>query len=134
MELILVRHGEPRWVVEGRNRNDPELTERGHAQAARAAARLADPHAEPGDGPVDRLWVSPARRARETCAPIAAALGLAPVTHDWLTEMKMPPDWDDRPIEVVEAAFAERHHKPRSEWWDAMPGAEPMGAFHDRVA
>src|ERR1700754_3376856 len=74
VELILVRHGEPLWVVDGKNRNDPELTERGHAQAARVATRLADPEVEPADGPVDVLLGSPARRAQETCAPIAAAL------------------------------------------------------------
>lgn len=134
MELILVRHGEPLWVVDGRNRNDPELTERGHAQAARVAARLADPEHEPADGPVDALLVSPARRAQETCAPIAEALGLRPTTHDWLVEMGMPDDWDDHPIEVVEAAFAQQQSRPRAEWWDGLPGAETMRAFHDRVA
>lgn len=134
MELILVRHGEPMWVVDGKNRNDPELTPRGHAQAARVAARIADVELEPADGPVDHLLVSPARRAQETCAPIARALGLTPVTHDWLTEMKMPPDWDDQPIEVIEAAFADQRHRPRVDWWDGLPGAETMGDFHERVA
>lgn len=134
MELILVRHGEPLWVVDGRNRNDPELTERGHAQAALVAARLADPEVDPVDGPVDHLLVSPARRAQETCAPIATALGLEPATHPWLVEMGMPDDWDDQPIEVVEAAFAAQRSKPRTEWWDGLPGAETMQDFHDRVS
>jgi broad specificity phosphatase PhoE len=133
MELVLVRHGEPRWVVDGRNRNDPELTERGRAQAARVAARLADPAAPPCDGPVDRLLVSPARRAKETAAPIAAAVDREPVTHDWLIELQMPDAWDDGPIEVVEATFAQQRGLPRESWWDGIPGAETLRAFHDRV-
>jgi probable phosphoglycerate mutase len=134
MELVLVRHGEPRWVVDGRNRNDPELTERGRAQAARVARRLADPRADPLDGPVDHLLVSPARRAEETAAPIARALHTFPDTHDWLVELKMPDDWDDQPIEVVEAAFAQQRTKTREQWWDGLPGAESLHDFHQRVA
>ena len=40
MELILVRHGQPAWTTpDGKGRNDPGLTELGHAQAKEAAAR-----------------------------------------------------------------------------------------------
>lgn len=133
MELVLVRHGEPRWVVDGRNRNDPELTERGHAQARRVAARLADPELDPLDGPLDRLLVSPARRAAETAAPIAEALGVAPATLDWLLELQMPDAWDDGPIEVVQETFARQRDQPREAWWEGLPGAETLHDFHDRV-
>ena len=48
MELILVRHGQPAWDDgAGRNRNDPGLTARGHAQALAVATRLADHGDEP---------------------------------------------------------------------------------------
>lgn len=134
MELILVRHGQPRWVVDGRNQNDPELTELGHAQAACVATRLADVEVDPADGPVDHLVVSPARRAQETCAPVASSLTLEPAVHPWLLELGMPDEWDDGPIEVVEAAFAEQRGRPRADWWAGIPGAEPLDDFHDRVA
>lgn len=134
MELVLVRHGQPRWVVDGRNRNDPELTERGHEQAGRVAVRLADPTLDPLDGPADHLIVSPALRAAETAAPIAKSLGIEAVTYNWLLELNMPDAWDDSPIEVVEQAFAEQRNKPRSDWWDGLPGAETMHEFHERVA
>ena len=75
MELILVRHGQPAWTTpDGKGRNDPGLTDLGHDQAKRAADRLADTEDLPGRGDVDRLFVSPAVRAQETAAPIAAAL------------------------------------------------------------
>lgn len=134
MELVLVRHGEPQWVVEGRNRNDPELSVRGRAQALRVAARLADPGDQPLDGPIDHLVVSPARRAAETAAPIAEALAIDPETHDWMLELQMPDTWDDQPIEVVQQAFAEQQVRPRTEWWDGLPGSEGLRDFHDRVS
>lgn len=134
MELVLVRHGEPLWVVGGRNRNDPELTPRGREQAQRIARRLADPHSDPIDGPVDHLLVSPARRAEETAAPIARSLNMFPDTHDWLLELRMPDAWDDQPIEVVETAFAEQRSRTRTQWWDGLPGAESLHDFHHRVA
>ena len=135
MELILVRHGEPAWVSDdGRNRNDPELTARGRAQASQAAARLADTEDLPGRGDVDRLFVSPARRAQQTAAPIAAALGLTTETHDWLVELQSPGSWEGAPIEEVAAAFAALGAKSREAWWDGHEGGETLRAFHQRVA
>jgi probable phosphoglycerate mutase len=134
MELILVRHGEPAWVSpDGRNRNDPELTERGHAQAARAAARLADTEDLPGRGDVDRLYVSPAQRAQQTAAPIAEALSLPMETHDWLVELQSPATWEGAPIEEVQAAFAALAPRPREQWWEGHVGGETLREFHQRV-
>lgn len=135
MELILVRHGEPAWVSDdGRNRNDPELTERGHAQAERAAARLADTEDLPGRGDVDRLYVSPATRAQQTAAPIARELGLERETHDWLVELKSPGSWEGAPIEEVAAAFAALGARSREAWWDGHEGGETLRDFHLRVS
>lgn len=134
MELILVRHGEPAWVSpDGRNRNDPELTERGHAQARRAATRLADTEDLPGRGDVDRLFVSPAARAQQTAKPIAAALALPMETHGWLVELKSPETWDGAPIEQIQEAFAALAPRPRAQWWEGHEGGESLRAFHERV-
>jgi len=134
MELILVRHGEPAWVSpDGRNRNDPELTPRGHHQAQRVAARLADTEDRPGRGAVDRLYVSPARRASQTAAPIAEALALPTETHDWLVELQSPDSWEGAPIGEIEAAFAALAPRSREAWWDGHEGGESLRAFHERV-
>lgn len=132
-ELILVRHGQPAWSVGGRARNDPELTELGHAQAAAIAGRLADHDAEPARGPVDRLYVSPAVRAAQTAAPIEAALNMKAETRDWLLELQNPPDWEDGPIEAVESAFARFNAGSREQWWEGLPGGESFRDFHRRV-
>jgi probable phosphoglycerate mutase len=77
-ELILVRHGQAVDNVDfltNRTGDCRGLTDRGHAQAdlvaARLAARLAGPQ------PFHVLCHSPIRRAAETAARIAAALGPA---------------------------------------------------------
>ena len=134
MELILVRHGEPAWVTpDGRNRNDPELTERGHTQARRVASRLADTEDRPGRGDVDRLFVSPANRARQTAEPIGEALGLPLETHDWLVELRSPEAWEGAPIEEITEAFAALAPRPREQWWEGHPGGETLRDFHARV-
>jgi len=80
-----IRHGESASNAEpGRDLPDAHgdrLTERGHAQAAEAARHL-------GGLRIDRLWSSPLRRAQETAAPIAAALGLEVEIHENLRELR----------------------------------------------
>jgi len=75
-ELVLVRHGEAVDNVEHLKNLTGDcrgLTERGRAQADLVAARLAARMA--GPAPFDVLCHSPVRRAAETAARIAAALG-----------------------------------------------------------
>ncbi len=134
MELILVRHGQPAWTTpDRRNRNDPPLTDLGHAQAKLAATRIADPDDEPARGPVDHVIASPAVRAAQTAEPIGAALDQAVETQAWLLEIQNPHHWDGSPIEEIEAAYAEIKHRTREQVWDGLPGGEPIRAFHQRV-
>jgi probable phosphoglycerate mutase len=80
-----IRHGESvSNAAPGRDLSDTDgdrLTERGHEQASLAAQHL-------GNLRIDRLWSSPLRRAQETAAPIAAALGLEVEIHDDLQELR----------------------------------------------
>ncbi|WP_421121037.1 histidine phosphatase family protein [Aquihabitans daechungensis] len=134
MELILVRHGQPAWVTpDGKGRNDPGLTDLGHAQAKEAAARLADTEDLPGRGDVDRLYVSPAVRAQETAAPISEALRLPIETHEWLWELRNPDSWEGVPIEEIDQAFRSLNARSREEWWDGHEGGETLRDFHARV-
>jgi len=80
-----IRHGESvSNAAPGRDLADADgdrLTDRGHAQAALAAQHL-------GNLRIDRLWSSPLRRAQETAAPIAEALGLEVEIYDDLLELR----------------------------------------------
>ncbi len=81
--LVLARHGETVWHAENRyagGASDIDLTERGLAQAE-AMAGWARSRA------FDALVASPVRRALETAAPVAAALGLEPEILEDLREI-----------------------------------------------
>ena len=124
MELVLVRHGQPEWVRRGRNVDDPVLTAVGRRQAQRAARALAGER-------FDRVLVSPLVRARETAAPIEAALGMRAEVLDWLAEIRNP-EWDGTDHDT-ERIFAEARLRPAEQHWDGLPGGESFRAFHDRV-
>ncbi len=98
MELLLIRHALPVRVDEGSvdGPADPELSDRGRAQAAALAEWLVEER-------VDALYSSPMRRALETAAPVAARLGLDVNVEDGVAEY----DRDSAsyiPIEELKAA------------------------------
>lgn len=80
--LVLARHGESRFIVEGRFQGQAEtpLSATGHTQAALLGARLARPHEAPAlpvpAGVPRELVHSPLARTRQTAEAIAA---VAPV-------------------------------------------------------
>jgi broad specificity phosphatase PhoE len=113
LEFIVVRHAEPEAVTAVEGRADPGLTARGRAQAA-ALARCS------GLGQIDLIVQSPARRAIETAAPLAADRRLAPITLDGLAEL----DWgstDYTPAETLRATKDPRWEAAvlRGEGWGA---------------
>jgi len=83
MNIFLVRHGEAaaRW----HESDDPGLSELGRQQAAEAAQKLVG-RIPPGS----RLLSSPMQRARETAAPLAAALGAEPAIVEPFREIPTP--------------------------------------------
>jgi broad specificity phosphatase PhoE len=80
--ILLARHGESDWNVERRwqGHADRPLTDRGRAQAAALAERLADIS-------LDGVYSSDLRRARETAKTVAAAQGLGVVALPELREV-----------------------------------------------
>jgi 2,3-bisphosphoglycerate-dependent phosphoglycerate mutase len=125
MELVLVRHGEPEWVREGYNVDDPPLTTRGHEQARHLADRLADRQ-------FDEIYVSPMVRARQTAAPLLERLGQSEVVDDWLEEIRNPV-WHGTPAERAEEAFAEDRARPAHERWNGLEGGESVRDFVARI-
>lgn len=126
MELVLVRHGLPLRVDAAPDGGpaDPGLAERGHEQAGRIVAALE--HED-----VTAVIASPARRARETAAPLAAALGLVPDIEPGVAEF----DVDDPsyvPVEELRAAGDPRWFALlRGELYSV--GVDPQ-QFRERVA
>ena len=91
MLQYLVRHGESVSNLEGRvqGQADVELSDLGRAQARQMAAWSRRLVASPVSAPVTvgEVWSSPLRRARETAAEIAAALGLPLLVEEGLCEL-----------------------------------------------
>jgi len=127
VEIVLVRHGEPEWVREGLNVDDPPLTGRGWRQARAVADVLA------GET-FDEIWTSPLVRARQTATPLLAERGSVPesVVQNWLEEIRNPV-WHGTPRERAEAAYAEERARPSHERWRGLEGGEPTREFVDRI-
>jgi glucosyl-3-phosphoglycerate phosphatase len=126
--LVLVRHGQTAWNLDGRaqGHTDVGLDETGHAQAEVLAPYVAamSPTA---------LWTSDLARARETAEYVAAATGL---------EMRL-----DRRLREFDAGersglttleFAERFPEAYDAWRDGhitghVPGAETIAQVTGRM-
>lgn len=80
---------------------DPQLSQRGHEQAARLVDVLALED-------VDALYTSPSRRARETAAPLERALGMTALIDDGLAEFDSK-DTSYVPVEELKAAGDPRY-------------------------
>ena len=111
MDLLLIRHAEPVRMEVAEGVADPPLHERGVEQAARLAAWLADEA-------IDGVWSSPLRRARETAAPVASALGLPVEISDGVAEYDRNLTWYI-PLEELKAS-----NDPR---WKEMAGGNYFG-------
>ena len=80
MELILIRHALPlRVETSDGSPADPPLGDEGRSQADRMATWMASE-------PLDALYTSPLRRARETAAPLEKLTGLEARVEPGLTE------------------------------------------------
>jgi probable phosphoglycerate mutase len=126
MELVLVRHAQPERIDEGEVEGpaDPSLTHRGRREAERLAAWLA--HEQ-----IDHVLASPLRRARETAAPLALALGLDVEIDDGLTEYDAAAT-SYIPIEELRELKDERWLATIEGRWDDV-GGEPPHVFQQRV-
>lgn len=120
MELLVIRHAEPVRVTAeetGGAPADPGLTERGHDQARRLAEWLAVDR-------VDRVVSSPLRRAVETAAPLAAALGLETEIDPELCEYDRAAD-SYIPMEELRAEKDERWLAMVEGRWEEVGGEHP---------
>lgn len=115
--LVLVRHGETDWNREGRwqGHADPGLNARGRLQAAAAADRLARED-------VAAVVTSDLRRAAETAAVLAGALGLDPAADPRLREVDVCA-WSG----LTRAEVRERHPDDYRAWTDGLNAGYPGG-------
>lgn len=126
MDIVLIRHGQPEWVRDGLNVVDPPLTELGRLQAERVGELLRDED-------FDEIIVSPLQRARQTAAPLLAALGRTETVELFLEEIREP-DWHGTPAELARSAYEEDRQRAAEERWNGLAGGgEPPRDFVERV-
>jgi broad specificity phosphatase PhoE len=129
--LLIVRHAQSEHHVLGLTGGwtDTGLTDLGHEQARRLAARLA---AELAGAPI-RLYTSELRRAAETAGHIAAALGVEPVPDPRLREHN-----NGAAAGLTHAEAVARFPDSYARSWDTdmrpFPGAETWREFHARTS
>jgi len=120
MELLLIRHGLPVRVenTDGAPA-DPPLSVEGRDQAERVARWLADE-------PIDALYTSPLRRAKETAAPLERLRGLTARVEPGVIEFDHQ-ESSYVPLEELKATDYEA-------WRDQMRGYVEGDAAHFRGA
>jgi broad specificity phosphatase PhoE len=130
--MILLRHGQSEFNLHfSASRRDPgivdaKLTALGHAQAERAAQRLA------GEG-IRRIIVSPYTRALQTAAPIAHALGVKLLVNPIVRERYAFACDIGTPRTELELAWPEYDFSVIDQvWWPAIE--EPAGSVIGRAA
>ena len=103
MELLLIRHALPVRIEGADGPADPPQPQHSHPPARALAVWLAPE-------PIDRLYVSPLTRARETAAPLAEARGMEPVVEDGVAEFDKDAD-SYVPMEELKASGDPRWHE-----------------------
>lgn len=123
--LLLLRHGQTELSRERRysGRGNPDLTDTGRRQAADAARYLS------GKGGIAAVITSPLKRAYDTAAVAADALGLPVVVDDDLIETDFG-EWEG--LTFPEAA--ERHPQVHRRWLSDTTLRPPGGESFDEVA
>ena len=80
MEIVLIRHGQPEWMLNNEYTRNPGLTELGNTQSKKSADQFPK-------GSIDQLWVSPLNRTTQTLVP--CLLYTSPSPRD-VEESRMP--------------------------------------------
>jgi probable phosphoglycerate mutase len=131
-DLILIRHGETEAARPGESfplkdgHGDPALHPDGEVQAVQVARRLKSEA-------ISAIYVTKLRRTHQTAAPLAQALGLAPVEDPDLHEVHLG-DWDGGlyRIKAAQNDPAFQRAFERQEWGE-IPRAETTASVQTRV-
>ena len=128
MKLLLVRHGQTVWNADRRfqGQADPELSERGRAQAAALERALRGRR-------LSAVYSSPLRRARETAEIAVGGTGLPVTVLADLKELGLG-RWEGHGVEEVVAADGEHYRRWLGQPLDyPPPGGEPLPSVERRV-
>jgi 2,3-bisphosphoglycerate-dependent phosphoglycerate mutase len=127
-ELIIVRHGETEWNLDGRmqGHSDSNLTPLGLRQAEAIAVGLADEK-------IDAIFASDLGRTMKTAEAVSKAKGLVITPDSRLRERDMG-IFQGLSIDEIRQRFPQEYEQFASRRPDyAIPDGESMQQCHDRV-
>jgi broad specificity phosphatase PhoE len=106
--VLMVRHGQSEWNALGlwQGQEDPDLTDLGRQQAARASAAV---------GAVDAVFASPLMRAASTAAIISGEIGVGPVVLQEGLKERHAGEWQGLTRDQIEAqwpGYLEQRRRP----------------------
>ena len=118
MEIVLIRHGQPEWMVDDIYQQNPHLSKLGSKQAQLSASIFTE-HS------MDEMWVSPLNRAQETHQPfVERNVAKNVFIYDWLKEMEDDEEvalYGKKTDEILEF-FAKRNTQSFEEWTQGSHG------------
>ena len=125
---FLLRHGETPFSTERRfsGRGDPDLTDKGLAQARAAAARFAGRD-------ITAVVASPLRRAAQTAAAVAEVAGGVVITDDDLAETDFG-DWEGHTWSEIQKQWPDALAAWLADPSVAPPGGESFVSVFARAA
>ncbi|MCL4528358.1 MAG: histidine phosphatase family protein [Chloroflexi bacterium] len=127
-DLILIRHGETDWNLEGRwqGQADVALNERGRAQAVLIAQELKDVS-------ISAIYSSDLIRAFETAQELSKATGL-PVNIDRRLREIHQGEWQGMLVADIRSRYADHFERRRLDPLNiAPPGGETVAQVRSRV-
>jgi len=126
--IVLIRHGETDWNVEGRYQGqaDPPLNSLGVQQAQQLALEL-------GNSSIDILYTSPLLRTKQTADLISDKLSKPQFDEPRLMEIHQG-DWQTRLRSEIESLYPELFSAWETDPWKVNPpGGEHLSEVQARV-
>jgi len=129
--ITLIRHGDIAAKLDAHyiGRTDVPLSAAGLNQAEELIQRISQSTAPP----IERVWCSPAQRARQTAHPLCEYLGCAVSIDPQLHEIDFGA-WEG----LTFAQILEKDSRKVDQWAEfapgfSFPGGESMAHFHQRI-
>jgi broad specificity phosphatase PhoE len=126
--LILIRHGETEWNVEGRYQGqaDPPLNENGIQQAHALANKISSIH-------LDIIYSSPLKRARQTAEILIEYLEIPLILESRFMEIDQG-EWQTKLRSEIESSYPDLFRRWETVPWEVTPpNGEHLTQVQERV-
>ena len=126
--LILIRHGETEWNVEGRYQGqaDPPLNQNGILQAHALANKISSIH-------LDIIYSSPLKRARQTAEILIEYLEIPLILESRFMEIDQG-EWQTKLRSEIESSYPDLFRQWETVPWDVTPpNGEHLTQVQERV-